>query len=363
MKILIVGAGLSGLTIARLAADEGHLITIIDKRNHIGGNIYDYIHPDTGIRLSKYGAHIFHTSDEDVWQFVNRFSQWTDYKHRVLSLVDNSLVPVPVNRNTINKIFNLDLQTEEEAQAFLDTVTYKGEVKNSEHSAKARVGNVLYEKMFKYYTKKQWDKYPSELDPSVMERIPVRVNTDDRYFNDTYEGLPKDGYTALAKNMVEHPNIIIKLSTAYDNSFKGYDKVYFTGKIDTYFNNKFGKLEYRSLVFKYETVDVKDYQPTSVVNYPSLDYGYTRIIDYKKFYPIQSDKSIIAKEYSTDKGEEYYPVPNKANKDLYIKYQEEAERLEKDGIYFVGRLANYKYLNMDQAISNAIAVYKNTRVG
>jgi UDP-galactopyranose mutase len=222
-------------------------------------------------------------------------------------------------------------------------------------------GNELYKMMFENYTIKQWDKKPSELEPSVLQRIPVRTNYDDRYFNDKYEGLPKDGYTSLVRNILNHKNISISLSTVYEHSMKSnYDKIFFTGKIDTYFSDKFGKLEYRSLRFDYETIKVEDYQPVSVVNYPESQYPFTRIIDYKKFYNIKSNKSIIAKEYSQSTGEEYYPIPNNRNRELYSLYQKEAEVLEKDGIYFVGRLANYKYFNMDAAIDNAMSVYQNS---
>lgn len=355
MNILIVGAGLSGATAARRLAENGHEVHVIDKRDHIGGNVFDFVDDKTGIRLSKYGAHIFHTNNEDVWQFVNRFSEWTPYEHRVMSLVGEQFVPVPVNIDTVNALFDKSITTTEEMEQYLQSVSYKGEIKNSEDAALARVGKDLYDLMFKPYTIKQWDLEPKELEPSVLERIPVRNDYYDRYFSDTYEGLPKDGYTAFVENMVDHPNIVVELNTAYEDSSE-YDITIFTGKIDDYFNDKYGKLEYRSLIFDYITIDTEDYQPTAVVNYPSLDYAFTRVIDYKKFYPVKTDKSIIAIEYSTDKGEPYYPVPTQKNRDIYAKYQQEALKLEEKGIYFVGRLAEYKYFNMDKAIESALLI-------
>lgn len=358
MNILVVGSGLSGATIARKFAEAGSVVKVIDKRNHIGGNVYDYKDTDTGIIVNKYGAHIFHTNDDEVWQFVNKYSKWRPYEHRVLSYVNNKFVPVPVNIQTVNEIFELDIQTEQEMNNWLDGVQYKGAITNSEEAAKARVGDELYELMFENYTQKQWAKHPTELEPSVLERIPVRSNNDDRYFNDTYEALPENGYTEFVNNLLNHKNITIKLNTEYNNNLSDRaDITIFTGKIDNYFKEKYGELEYRSLYFEYEIVPVEDYQPRAVVNYPSLDYKYTRIIDYKKFYNISSKYSLIVKEYSTDKGESYYPVPTPRNRDLYKKYQQEAERLEKTGIYFIGRLAEYKYYNMDQAIKSALKLY------
>ena len=361
MNFLIVGSGLSGATIARLAAEDGHNVKVIDKRDHIGGNVYDYMDEETGIRLSKYGAHIFHTNDEVVWEFVNRFSSWDRYEHRVLSRVGGVDVPVPVNRTTINTIFNMDLQSPEAVKEFMDTITMASDIKNSEDSAISRVGNRLYELMFKNYTIKQWAIEPKDLDASVMDRIPIRYDDEDRYFTDKYQAMPTNGYTAFMESLLDHKNIEVELGREFDKSKDiNYDRVYFTGKIDGYFNEELGKLQYRSLEFKYETVDVDNYQPTSVVNYPGLEYEFTRIVDYKKFYNSESKKSIIAKEYSTSKGEPYYPIPTEENKSLYERYKEKAQQEETGNVKFVGRLANYKYFNMDQAIRNAIDKYKES---
>ena len=232
-----------------------------------------------------------------------------------------------------------------------------GEINNSKDSALAKVGQELYKLMFENYTIKQWDLNPSELEPSVLERIPVRDTFNDRYFSDKYEALPSNGYTEFVKNILDHKNITVKLNTEYNNSIHKSNKLFFTGKIDSYFADKFGKLEYRSLNFNYKTYDIEDYQPAAVVNYPSLEYPYTRKIDYKKFYNTKSKYSIIAEEFSSSVGEEYYPVPTKKNRDIYSKYQAEAKKLESNNIYFVGRLAEYKYFNMDQAILSALELF------
>lgn len=354
---LIVGSGLSGATLARKLADDNQKVIIIDKREHIGGNVYDYIDKQTNIRLSKYGAHIFHTNDEEVWKFVNHYSEWLDYEHKVLSYVDNKFVPVPVNITTVNKLFNLNIQDEPTMVKWLSQQQIKSEINNSKDAALARVGKDLYKLMFENYTLKQWALKPEQLEPSVLERIPVRTNFNDRYFNDKYEALPAKGYTEFVNNLLNHKNISIYLNEPYKAKKYKTDRVFFTGKIDSYFNEVYGKLQYRSLNFNYETLNIENYQTRPVVNYPSLKYAYTRIIDYKQFYNTKSPYSIIAKEYSTDKGEEYYPIPTLENRTLYSKYQKLAKNLESNNIFFVGRLAEYKYYNMDQAIKSAIILY------
>ena len=228
--------------------------------------------------------------------------------------------------------------------------------KNSEESALKRIGSdVIYEKMFKNYTKKQWDKYPAELDASVMERIPVRYDHNDRYFGDTYEGIPKEGYTVMVRNMLDHDNIRVILGRDYhDMKLDEPELLFYTGKIDTYFGEKFGKLEYRSIEFEHETLKQESFQSLPVINYPSEDVPYTRIIEHKKFYNQDLPVTTITREYSIAGGEPYYPVPNQVNRDLYEKYREEAEKLEEQGIYFIGRLASYKYFNMNQAVRAAL---------
>ncbi len=369
-KILIVGAGLSGCVLAERFASIGHEITMIDKRDHVGGNIFDHYVDD--ILVSKYGAHIFHTSYEDVWKYVTQFAVWEGYEHRVLSRVDGKLVPIPINIDTVNEVMGTDIKNETEMRLWLElqgagTIENPG---NSEESALNRIGSKeLYEKMIKYYTYKQWNMFPEKLEASVLDRIPVRLDHNDRYFSDKYEGIPKGGYTKFVTNMIgSHEyskNIGILLNTDYfefigdKNPFKVADFIFFTGKIDSYFQEKFGKLEYRSLRFVHEIHDVESYQPSAVVNYPMMDVDYTRIIEHKKIYGQKSPKTLITKEYSSDVGEPYYPIPNEKNRNLYEKYQKEAEKAK--GVCFVGRLANYKYFNMDQAIKNALDIFEEMK--
>jgi UDP-galactopyranose mutase len=361
---LVVGCGLSGAVIARHLAELGHHITIIDKRDHIGGNCYDYREPESGLLINKYGAHIFHTNIDEVWEYVNRFSEWIRYDHRVLGKIHDKLVPIPVNINTINSLFNLSLSTIDDVKEWLSNEIVPIEnVSNSEESCLSRLGPRLYEAIFKDYTKKQWDKYPAELDKSVCERIPIRYNFDDRYFTDKYQALPKLGYSVFIGNILNHPNISIHLNTdffSFDTS--PFSKIFYTGPIDHYFSNLgLPKLEYRSINFEMEILDNPLYfQPISVVNYPSMETDYTRIVEYKHFLNQKSNKTVIVKEYTTSDGDPYYPVPNKINQDLYQEYKKEADKLTQEGrVYFVGRLANYKYFNMDAAIKNSLDFVKS----
>lgn len=361
--IVVIGAGISGAVLAERYASTGKKVLVLEKRNHIAGNCYDYI-DSNGILVSKYGAHLFHTNDEEVWQYVNQFADWYEWEHKVLAKVDGQLVPVPVNINTVNKLFKLNIRTEKEMEDWLNAHRPRLlNVQNGKDAALSRVGWVLYEKMFRHYTKKQWDKYPEELDASVLNRIPVRTNFDDRYFTDKYQALPKGGYTAMFKKILSHPNITVKLSTDYFDvkpKISGYEKLFYTGPIDRFFDFKHSlkeKLEYRSINFVTETVNKEYYQENSVVNYPGKDVGFTRIIEYKHFGNQQSKRTTVVKEFTVDEGEPYYPVPNERNQRIYDKYRAEAEKLM--DVYFVGRLANYKYFNMDQAFKNALDLFNN----
>lgn len=365
--VVVIGAGISGSTLAeRYATQLNKNVLVIEKRDHIGGNCYDYKNDD-GILISKYGAHLFHTSYEDVWEYIHKFSDWYPYEHRVLASVDNKLVPVPVNITTVNALLGLSIKNEKEMDEWLDKNQVKNDnPKNSEEAAMARVGKVLYEKIFKNYTKKQWDKYPSELNAEVLNRIPVRNNFDDRYFTDKYQALPEKGYTAIFENMLNHPNIEVRLNTDYFSireDIKDFEKLFYTGPIDQFFDFKYSirdHLEYRSLRFVWETHEKEFYQENSVINYPN-EHDYTRIVEYKHFTGQKHPKTTISKEYSSPyipgENEPYYPVPNPKNQEIFSKYQKEAEEQEKNGIYFVGRLANYKYFNMDQAFKNALDLF------
>jgi len=361
--IVIIGAGISGAVLAERYANLGKKVLIIEKRDHIAGNCYDYI-DENGILVSKYGAHLFHTNEEDVWEYINQFNDFYPFEHKVIAQVDGQLVPIPVNITTVNKLFGTNITTEDEMKQWLDANRMPIDTpKNGREAALNKVGEVLYEKMFRHYTKKQWDKYPEELDASVLDRIPVRSNYDDRYFSDKYQALPVGGYTKLFEAILDHPNIEVVLNTDFfdvKSEITGYEKLFYTGPVDRYFEFKHSlqdKLEYRSINFVSETVEAEYFQENSVVNYPGNEVGFTRIIEYKHFGNQKSDKTTIVKEYTTDEGDPYYPVPNPRNQKIYEMYKAEADALL--DVYFVGRLANYKYFNMDQAFKNALELFKS----
>jgi UDP-galactopyranose mutase len=359
--IIVVGSGISGATIAeRYARILNKKVLVIEKRDHIGGNCYDYT-DDAGILVSKYGAHLFHTNDENVWQYLQAFSPWRPYESKVLSSVDGMFVPIPVNISTVNLLFGLHLRTEKEMQGWLATqVTPNAHPANSEELALSRIGKILYEKLFKNYTIKQWDTEPALLDASIIGRIPVRTNFDARYFSDKYQAMPTLGYAKLFDKMLSHPNITVKLNTDFfeiRNSLKNFEKLFFTGPIDLYFKDKSDmRLAYRSLKFKFETFNFPYYQINSIINYPN-ERAYTRILEFKQMYGQIHSKTTIAKEYPTWKGEPYYPVLAKKNLELYKFYKKLADLEAKKNVYFVGRLANYKYFDMDQAFANALGLF------
>ena len=361
--ILIIGAGISGSVLAERYASTGKKVLILEKRDHIAGNCYDYI-DENGILVSKYGAHLFHTNFEEVWEYVNRFSKWYPWEHKVLAKVDGQLVNIPINITTVNTIFGLNIKNEEEMKDWLEANRVQIEnPSNGKEAVISKVGTILYEKMFRHYTKKQWDKYPEELDASVLNRIPVRTNTDDRYFSDKYQALPLGGYTQLFENLLDHPNIEVRLNTDYfdvKDTIGGFEQIFYTGPIDRFFSFKHSmeqKLEYRSINFVSETVDTEFVQENSVVNYPGMEVDFTRIVEYKHFGNQKSKKTTIVKEYTTDEGEPYYPVLNDKNREIYNKYKLEAEKHPQ--IHFVGRLANYKYFNMDEAFKNALDLFES----
>ncbi len=361
--IVIIGAGISGAVLAERYANAGKRVTILEKRDHIAGNCYDYI-DDNGILVSKYGAHLFHTNYEDVWAYVTQFADWYPWEHKVLAKVDEKLVPIPVNITTVNALYGLQLETEQEMRGWLDANRIDNPTaKDGRDAVLHKVGNDLYEKMFRHYTKKQWDKYPEELDASVLNRIPVRTNFDDRYFSDRYQALPKGGYTRLFAAILDHPNITVHLGTDFfdvKEQLTGYEKLFYTGPIDRFFEFKHSlqeKLEYRSINFVSETVEQEVFQENSVVNYPGKEVDYTRIVEYRHFGNQTGPRvTTIVKEYTTDEGDPYYPVPNARNQAIYERYRAEAEALK--DVYFVGRLANYKYFNMDQAFRNALELFQ-----
>jgi UDP-galactopyranose mutase len=354
---LIVGAGLAGATMAeRLASRLGKKVLIVDTRNHIGGNTYDYYDND-GILVHKYGPHIFHTNSKDVFDYLGNFTDWRPYEHRVLASVDGMFVPIPINLNTINKLYSLNL-CNEEVDAFLEKKAIKKErVITSEDVVINKVGKELYEKFFKGYTKKQWGIDAAELDASVTARVPTRNNRDDRYFTDTYQAMPLHGYTKMFEKMLNHPNIKVMLNTDYKEIINTipFKKMIYTGPVDYYFDNCFGKLPYRSIEFKFETINEEKYQSTGTINFPN-EHPYTRITEFKYLTGQKHPKTSIVFEYPKDEGDPYYPVPRPENAELYKKYQQLAD--EQTDVYFTGRLATYKYYNMDQVVAQSLTLFK-----
>src|SRR5687767_5463648 len=339
---LIVGAGFAGSVLAeRLARGSKKRVLICDKRPHIGGNAYDHYNED-GILVHKYGPHIFHTNSSDVFEYLSQFTKWRAYEHRVLASVDGRLVPIPINLDTVNMLYGLKLTSGELEDFFAGRAEKKEQIRTSEDVVVARVGRELYEKMFRGYTRKQWGLDPSELDASVTARIPVRTNRDDRYFTDAFQAMPLNGYTRMFENMLDHPNIKIMLNTDY-KEIEGvipYREMVYTGPVDAFFNYRYGKLPYRSLEFKFETLDMPLYQETGTINFPN-EHAYTRITEFKYLTGQQHPKTSIVSEYPREHGDPYYPVPRPENAELYKKYQTLADATE--NVHFVGRLATYKY--------------------
>lgn len=354
---LIVGAGFAGCVLAeRLAFRAGKKVLLIDKRNHIGGNAYDYYNND-GILIHKYGPHIFHTNSKEVFDYLSQYTNWRSYEHRVLASVDGQLVPIPINLNTINKLYGLNLSSSQ-VEDFFDSKAEKIEkVKTSEDVVVSKVGRELYEKFFRGYTKKQWDLDPSELDASVTARVPTRTNKDDRYFTDTFQSMPSEGYTKMFEKMLTHPGIKVMLQTDYKEVIDSipYKQMIYTGPIDSYFDFCYGKLPYRSLEFKFETIESDAYQSTGTVNFPN-EQAYTRITDFKYLTGQKHPKTTIVYEYPKAEGDPYYPIPRPENAEIYRKYQQLAAQME--NTYFVGRLATYKYYNMDQVVAQALTLFK-----
>jgi len=353
---LIVGAGFAGSVLAeRLAHGMNKKVLICDKRPHIGGNAYDYFNDD-GILIHKYGPHIFHTNAADVFDYLTRFTEWREYQHRVVAKVDGAVVPIPINLDTINKLYGLSL-TSFEVKEFFDKVREPREhIKTSEDVVINAVGRELYEKFFRGYTRKQWGLDPSELDASVTARVPTRTNRDDRYFTDKFQAMPRHGYTRMFEKMLDHPNIKILLNCDYNEIAKDipYRDMIYTGPVDAFFDYRYGKLPYRSLEFKHETHNQTVFQEAPVVNYPN-EQPYTRVTEFKYLTGQQHDKTSIVYEYPQADGDPYYPIPRKENAELYAKYKALADA--RPDVHFVGRLATYKYYNMDQVVAQALTVY------
>ncbi len=352
---MIVGAGFAGSVAAeRLAAGLGKKVLLVDKRPHIGGNAYDH-HDEHGILVHKYGPHIFHTNSREVFDYLSRFTGWRQYQHRVLACVDGQLLPIPINLDTVNRLYGLSLTSFELEKFFASVAEPVGVARTSEDVIVGKVGRELYEKFFRKYTQKQWGLDPSELDAQVTARVPVRTNRDDRYFTDTYQAMPQHGFTRMFERMLDHPNIHVLLNTDY-RDIEGiipYREMIYTGPVDEYFDFRFGKLPYRSLDFRFETRDTRQVQPVAVVNYPN-DYAYTRVTEFKHLTGQDHARSTLVYEYPCDEGDPYYPVPRPENAELYRRYQQLAEATR--GVHFVGRLATYKYYNMDQVVAQSLAL-------
>jgi UDP-galactopyranose mutase len=353
---LVVGAGFAGATIAeRLAAHAGKRVLICDKRPHIGGNAFDH-YDEAGILVHKYGPHIFHTNSRDVFEYLSRFTEWRPYQHRVMASVDGQLVPIPINLDTVNRLYGTSY-TSGELDAFFKSVAEPvAQVRTSEDVIVGRVGRELYEKFFRNYTRKQWGLDPSELDASVTSRVPVRTNRDDRYFTDTYQAMPQHGYTRMFERMLTHPNIKILLNADY-REVEGtipHAEVVFTGPVDEFFDYRFGRLPYRSLEFKFETRNVPVAQPGAVINYPN-DNPYTRVTEFKYLTGQEHAKTTLVYEYARANGDPYYPVPRPENAALYKQYQDLADATS--GVHFLGRLGTYKYYNMDQVVAQSLTLY------
>ena len=364
-KNLVVGAGFSGAVIANLIATKlNEKVIIIDKKNHLAGNSYDY-KDNNGITIHKYGSHIFHTSNEKVWDFVCKFADFNKYEHKVVAVIDGIETNIPFNLNTLYDVFS-ETKAKKLEEKLLANFEYDKKVpilefqKQDDEDLK-QLAEYVYEKVFLHYTTKQWGVKPNEIDGAVTARVPVYISRDNRYFQDKFQGIPLNGYANLVEKMLDHKNIKVQLKTDYKEiDSKDYTRIFYTGSIDEFFDYKYGQLPYRSVNFKFEEYDRELYQSNSVVNYPSCDKDYTRIHEYKYYLNEKSNKTVIAKEYSEffelGKNERYYPIPKEENTKLYEKYLNEAKNLQ--NVYFLGRLGDYKYYDMDKAILRAIELFE-----
>jgi len=357
---LIVGAGYAGAIMAeQLASRAGQRVLVVDRRNHIAGNAHDY-YDEHGVLVHKYGPHIFHTKSQKVVGYLSRFTEWRPYEHRVLARVDGKLVPIPINRITINVLYDLELATDEEVERFLEERAEPVEyTRTSEDVVVAKVGRELYEKFFRGYTRKQWQRDPAELHASVCARIPVRTNTDDRYFTDPFQKMPADGYTAMIGRILDHQLIEVSLETDYEDvkDEVDYQHLVYTGPIDRFFDFRFGPLPYRSLEFELRNEPTPDggyLLPATSVNEPSEDVPYTRTTEFRWMTGQERHpSSTVAVEYPRSEGDPYYPIPRDDTRKLYRRYEALGE--EFPDVTFVGRLARYQYLDMDQVVGQALS--------
>jgi len=367
--LVVVGSGFFGLTVAERCANElGLRVLVLERRSHLGGNAYSEVEPETGIEVHKYGAHLFHTSNERVWEYVNRFTTFTGYQHRVFARYQGQVYSFPMNLGLINQFFGKS-HTPDEARALIAEQASEIETEraeNLEEKAISLIGRPLYEAFVKGYTAKQWQTDPRELSPDIITRLPVRYTFDNRYFNDTYEGLPTDGYTAWLTRMADHPNIEVRLDTDFfdvADDYRGRVPIVYTGPVDEYFGHREGRLSWRTVDLEQEVVEVDDFQGTSVVNYNDAEVPYTRILEFKHFHPERTTlpgKSVIVHEYSrfAEEGDEpYYPINTADDRAILLKYRELAK--QEPMVLFGGRLGTYQYLDMHMAIGSALSMYDN----
>ncbi|MBF7048763.1 UDP-galactopyranose mutase [Campylobacter volucris] len=363
---LIVGCGLSGVVLARKIAEEkNEKVLIIDRRDHVGGNVYDYKDKNTNITIHKYGPHVFHTSIKEVWDFLSRFTKWHYFFYKVKAYIDGKEVNIPFNLDSLYKVFTKEMALNLEKKLIKDynfgNKTTILELKKSSDKDLQFLADYIYKKVFLGYTTKQWGVKPEEIDESVSARVPIYISKDDGYFQDKYQALPRDGYTKMIQNILDHSLIEVRLNTDFKDIQKeiSYDKLFYTGAIDEFFNYKFGKLPYRSLDIKFETYDKEYIQSCAQMNYPN-NFNFTRSVEYKYYLDEKSDKTILSYEYPCEfkdgMNERYYSIPNDENQKLYEKYLQEANKLE--NIYFLGRLGDYKYYDMDKAIDRILKFYK-----
>lgn len=357
---LIVGAGFAGSVLAeRLASQMNKSVLLCDKRPHVGGNAYDY-YDDAGVLIHKYGPHIFHTASPRIFRYLSQFTEWRPYEHRVLAHVDNKLVPFPINVDTVNALYGTNYSPAEVEAFFTRVAEPMKHCKTSEDAVVSKVGRELYEKFFRNYTRKQWGLDPSELDASVASRVPARTNYDSRYFTDEFQAMPLRGYTRMFENMLDHKKIRVVLNTDYRDIMNevNFREMIYTGPVDAFFDFRYGKLPYRSLEFKFETHDKEVFQPGAVINYPN-EHAYTRITEFKYLTGQQHPKTSIVYEYPKAEGDPYYPVPRPENAEIYRKYKALADATP--NVHFVGRLATYRYYNMDQVVGQALATFDHIR--
>ncbi len=357
---LIVGAGFAGSVLAeRLASQLDQKVLICDKRPHVGGNAHDR-YDDAGILIHQYGPHIFHTASAKIFEYLSRFSAFRPYEHRVLASVDGNLVPFPINLTTLERLYDRSFSAEEADAFFKERAEPVAHAHTSEQAVVSKIGRELYEKFFRSYTTKQWGRDPSQLDASVAARVPARLNRDDRYFTDEFQAMPTHGYTRLFENMLSHDNIRIALGTDYRDLVDQvrYRQLIYTGPIDEFFNYRYGPLAYRSLQFEFKTLDCERLLPVAVVNYPN-EHAYTRVTEFKHLTGQQHQKTSVVYEYPQADGDPYYPVPSPETAAVYREYKALADATP--NVHFVGRLATYKYYNMDQVVGQALSTFEKIR--